>query len=332
MSYTHLTLQDRYVIYHLKLYGLSHREIGRRLCRHHTTISREIARNGPLHPGLAPYLHDFAQSRADARWKFARHRPRAGNARLHRYIRSRLLRFWSPEQISGRLCVDYPSDLDMRLSPEWIYQLVYREASEGGTLWTHLRRSHKKRRKQRRYGTGRGLIPGRVSIHERPLSVDGRSRYGDWEGDGVEGSKGTGIIATHVERKSRYLLATKVDTKQAQHLADRTVQAFRAIPKALRKTLTVDNGKEFARFKHIEEKTGLRVFFADPYAPWQRGTNENTNGLLRQFFPKGCDFRKVSNRDLDKVIKAINHRPRKCLDFKSPHEVLNQAKYGALVT
>jgi len=210
----------------------------------------------------------------------------------------------------------------MRIGTETIYQWVYGDTAEGGELHGYLRRRHPRRRRQRRYRSGRGLIPGRIGIAERPTIVDRRDRFGDWEADTVEGAKGSGGIASHVERKSRYLIAAKLADKKADTFAGETIRAFRRIPRAWRKTLTADNGKEFARFKRIEATTGLTVFFADPYAAWQRGTNENTNGLIRQYFPKGCDLRTVTHKHLAKVVNALNRRPRKCPGYRTPHEVL----------
>ena len=328
MPYCHLRLEERYVIYHLKVFGLSHREIGRRLGRHHTTIGREVSRNGPRYGGV--YYHENAQRHADARWRVARHHRRRAHGRLYRYVVRRLQRDWSPEQIAGRLMRDHPTDPLMRISPETIYRWAYREAAADGTLFLHLRRRHKKRRKQGR--GARGLIPQRVGIDQRPAIAELRQRLGDWEGDTVEGGKGRGALVSLVERRSRYLLAARLPDKTAETLATQTVRAFRRIPTRWRHTLTLDNGKEFARFKRIEAATGLTVYFADPHAPWQRGTNENTNGLIRQYFPKGCDFNKVSQKDLAKVTAKLNHRPRKCLDYQTPHEVLLSAVDGALAT
>ena len=252
MSYGHLSLNERYVIHHLTLYGLSNREIARRLGRHHSTIDRELVRNGPRYEGCA-YIHEAAQRRADARARWARPRHRREHQRLYRYVVTGLGQDWSPEQIAGRLKRDYRDDRDMRVSHETIYQWVYRDAAEGGKLFDHLRRRHHKRRKQGRYGTGRGLIPGRVSIAERPLIVEHRTRFGDWEGDTVEGAKGKGGIASLVERKCRYLLAAPLADKSAATMTGQASGALKRIPRAFRKTLTVDNGKEFASFKMIQE-------------------------------------------------------------------------------
>lgn len=232
MPYSHLTLQERYVIYHLVLYGLSLREIGRRLNRHHMTISREIKRNRPTYSDDAVYWHEAAQECADRRKCLSRHSIRRSNPQLVRYVKSRLKQDWSPEEITGRLMVDYPNNGLMRISPETIYQWIYSDAIQGGDLYTHLRRQHRRRRKQRRYGSGRGLIPGRVGICERPGVVDSRERFGDWESDTVEGAKGSGGIASHVERKSRYLLAAKLLNKTANTNDPRVCKSFQARSKS----------------------------------------------------------------------------------------------------
>ncbi|OXU15713.1 Transposase, IS30 family [Sedimentisphaera salicampi] len=169
----------------------------------------------------------------------------------------------------------------------------------------------------------RGRIPERAPISERPAVVDKRSRIGDWEGDTVSGKGHGSFVATHVERKTRYLLVGKMDDKSAASMNVTTKRIFRKIPKFKRKTLTVDNGKEFGGFKEMERMVGLCCYFADPYSSYQRGTNENTNGLLRQFFPKGTDFKKVSKAEIDKAVSLINNRPRKCLNYRTPNEMLS---------
>lgn len=329
MSYVQLTSEERYVIYHLKLYRLSLREIGRRLGRSHATISRELKRNGPAFSTWV-YWHQGAHSQAMQRRKQARHYRRHNHAPLLRYVERRLREEWSPDVIVAKLEMEHPNDPRMRVSIETVYHWVYRDAAQGGKLFGCLCRCHKKRRRQNRYGTGRGLIPGRISINKRPDVVAARRRFGDWEGDTVEGAKGSGNITTHVERKSRYLIAGKLINKTATVTAKAATSAFKRVPKALRHTLTLDNGKEFARFKDIEKDTGITVYFADPYSAWQRGTNENTNGLLRRYFPKGMDFRTVTEKTLAEAVKKLNHRPRKCLNYRTPHEVFQEAKRGAV--
>jgi IS30 family transposase len=249
---------------------------------------------------------------------------------LVEYVENKLRLDWPPEAISARLKLDYPNDGRMRVSHETIYRWVYLVAMEGGNLHQHLRRRHKKRRRQTRYGSGRRFIPGRVPISQRPPIVDTRERFGDWEGDTLEGRKGCGHLATHVERKSRFLVAKKLADKRAATMTQATTTSFWRFPKALRQTLTVDNGKEFSRFKELEAKTGLTVYFADPYAAWQRGTNENTNGILRHYYPKGFNFTTISDKELELVVKKINNRPRKCLDYRTPAEVMRKTLRGAL--
>jgi IS30 family transposase len=332
MSYYHLSSEERYVISYLFLGALSLREIGRRIGRHHSTISREIKRNRPTYADDAVYWYDAAQQYADQRKTKARHWRKKSNKQLVHYVLYKLIDDWSPEEIAGRLIVDYPNNEQMRISHEALYQWIYTDAVNGGNLYTHLRRCHKKRRKQRRYGSLRGLIPGRVSICQRPQAVDQRARFGDWEGDSLEGAKGSGAIATHVERKSRYLVAAKLSDKAASTMTIASASAFRPIPKQMRKTLTVDNGKEFAQFKQLEKITGFCIYFADPYSAWQRGCNENTNGLIRQYLPKGTSFKNITNNDLAIIVKKLNHRPRKCLNYQTPHEAIQQAINGAFAT
>jgi transposase, IS30 family len=309
------------------LADFSLRQIGRELGRHHTSISREIARNRPTYADDAVYWYDAAEHFAKERRHKARHRRRQ-HGRLVAYVTTKLNLDWSPEAISGRLKVDYPNDETMRISPETIYRWTYLDSRNKGSLHHHLRRRHKYRRRQKRYGSGRRFIPGRVSIDLRPPIVATRERFGDWEGDTMEGGKGKGGLATHVERKCRYLLAAKLTDKKAVTMTQQCIKSFRRTPRILRQTLTLDNGKEFMQFKELERKTGLKIYFADPYSAWQRGTNENTNGLLRQYFPKGTDFRNISEKEVAIVVKKLNNRPRKCLNYQTPYEVYCQALHG----
>lgn len=327
MPYTHLTERERYVISHLHVSGISLREIGHRLGRSHTTISREIRRNG--HPGTV-YWYTFTHNQAIARRSLARHKRRQNNNRLMRYVERRLRRKWSPEQIAYRLLLDNPDDDTMRISPEAIYQWIYQEAAHGGKQYIDLRRARKRRRKQAGYGTGRGLIQDRRPINTRPDCVNDKSRYGDWEGDTIIGKQGTGAIVTAVERKCLYLVAGKLPNKEAANLSEVASKKFSRIPSALKKTLTVDNGKEFADFKEIENKTGIIIYFADTYAPQQRGCNENANGLLRQYFPKGMDFNLIDKKEVAMAVRCLNNRPRKSLGYQTPAEVFYSIKNGAL--
>ncbi|MCA1765280.1 MAG: IS30 family transposase [Desulfobulbaceae bacterium] len=327
MSYSHLTEQERYVISHLRS-TFTIREIARRLNRHHSTISRELKRAKSRHP-YTVYWYDWAQRLAREKACKPRHLRRLSNSRLVKYVETKLRKQWSPEEISNRLKSDYPDDDSMRVSPETIYHWIYHEATGAGDLYHNLRRGHKKRRRQKRYGKGYRFA-GRKCITQRPEVVNERQRFGDWEGDTIEGKKSSGYIATVVERESRYLLATKLENKMAATLTARGTKSFRSIPRKMRKTLTVDNGSEFADFKEFERKTGLDIYFAKPYSPWQRGANENTNGLLRQYFPKGTDFKKVTEEDVIKAVKRLNNRPRKCLGYRTPCEIFWKEARGAL--
>jgi len=329
MSYAQLTREERYVIAHLKAFKLTLREIARRLNRHHSTISRELKRNGPSYPG-GVYWYDSAQARALERKAKPRHQRRRAHAELYGYVTQRLQARWSPECVAGRLALDFPRQPAMRVSHEAVYRWIVHDAQAGGQLYRCLCLAHKRRRRQRRYGSLRGLIPGRVSIVQRPAVVQTRHRFGDWEGDTVYGRRTRICLLTQVERKSRYLLAAKVSDRRAHSVAACKIAQFAAVPKRWRRTLTLDNGKEFAAFKQVEKATGLRVFFADPYCAWQRGTNEHTNGLLRRYFPKGTDFSQIADQELAFVVHALNNRPRKCLGYRTPYEVVHKALSGAL--
>ena len=330
MSYTHLNQRERMCLFYLLQCGLSLRKIGRKLNRSHSTISRELKRNKRI---LGYYCDRAAQSSAEKRKAIPRHTHRKSNEQLHDYVVKKLKLGWSPEIISQRLKRDFPhSKKKMRVSHEAICQWIYLDTKQGGTLFNNLVRCHRKRKEQRCYSSLRGIIPNRVDISLRPNVVDRRSRYGDWEGDTMVGYRHQGRLVTHVERKSRYLLAGKIKDGTATSFNDVSLRLFRQIPNNYRKTLTLDNGSENSKFMVLEEELSLQVYFAKPYASWERGTNENTNGLMRRFFPKGTDFLKVTDASLAKTVKMLNHRPRKCLNYRTPFEVFNSITGGALGT
>ena len=323
-----LTTHERYLITHLHQAGLTQAGIARRIGRHRATVGRELARN---RDGLGGYHYESAQ-RLAAQRRAAANRRRdklAPGSELGKYVRAKLRQRWSPEQIAGRLKRDHPRnrsrDPGLRVTPETIYRWIYARSQAGERWHEQLRRRRQRRRRRipgQRKGQ-RGVLPGRVGIEERPAVVDRRARFGDWEADTVEGAKGTGLVATHVERKSRYTKLGKLKDQRSDTLTASTCAIFRGLPKKLRRTSTFDNGKEFAGFKRIEQEVGLAVYFANPHAPWERGANENTNGLLRDYFPKGSDFRKITAARLAQVERMLNNRPRKCLDYRTPLEVLN---------
>jgi IS30 family transposase len=330
MSYSHFNARERVSLFYLNQMNLSLREIARRLNRSHTTISRELNRNKRV---VGCYCDQAAQDFAAKRKIKPRHQRRYANLKLRSYVITKLKLGWSPEIISNRLNKDYPYSIKkMVISAESIYQWIYKDVEQGGDLFNYLVRAHKKRKKQRRYNHLRSHIKNRVDISERPLIVEQRLRYGDWEGDTMVGHRHKGRLVTHVERKSRYLLACKINDGKASSFNKASLTLFQPLPKKCLKTLTLDNGSENTNFKQLEKALSINVYFAKPYASWERGTNENTNGLIRRYFPKGTDFLQLPSKELEKVVNLLNHRPRKCLKYKTPFEVFNSITGGALRT
>jgi len=318
MGYRHLNIDEREVILQMRAEGKGLQDIAENLGRNKATVSRELTRNksstGQYKPHLAQrYYH---RRRRDSKQPY-----RLNDKRLTHYVRKKLKQYWSPQQISGRLKVDYPSDDRMRISPVTIYSWIAADRREGGTVHLYLRQSKRKRRK--RYGRieKRGQIPDKRMIDKRPKVVDRRVRIGDWESDSVVGKSRASYIATHVERKSRYLVASKLKDLSAARMNRVTIRSLRKIEASKIKTMTFDNGKEFACFKELECVLSTEIYFAHPYHSWERGTNENTNGLLRQFFPKGTDFDQITKAQLDRKVELLNNRPRKCLLYRTPSEV-----------
>jgi IS30 family transposase len=315
MGYVHLNIDDREVVLKMRAQSASMQQIGGLLGRSAGTISRELRRNVSSTKEYKPHLAQryYEKRRDESKEPY---RLEEG-VFLREYVEKKLMEYWSPEQISGCLKKDHI----IVISPVTIYNWIYRDRENGGQFYLYLRQSHKRRRKRRASEDRRGQIPDRRMIDERPNIVDERSRIGDWESDTVEGRKGSGFIATHVERKSRYTVAAKTCDKSADTVTKATLDAMKNLPPENIKTMTFDNGKEFAGFKELEQGLNMTGFFARPYHSWERGTNENTNGLLRQFFPKGMDFCTVSQTDVDIALGLLNNRPRKCLNYRTPTEV-----------
>ena len=316
--YTQLTHVQRYQIYALKKAGVSQTQIAMVIGVHKSTISRELRRNTGGR-GYRPKQADLlAHHRASKR-----HAARISEATWGT-IESLLRQDWSPEQISGRL----KRDGEATVSHEWIYQYVLKDKQSGGTLYRHLRC---KRKRKKRYGSHerRGRIPDQVRISERPAVVDERSRLGDWELDTIIGAHHKQAIVSLTERKGRFALIAKVERKTADNV-NAAVQSLLEPYTDFVHTITSDNGREFAGFKQIAAETHAEYYFADPYASWQRGTNENTNGLIRQYFPKKCDFRTITDEQIQEAMDKLNNRPRKCLGFRTPNEVLLEAQTVAL--
>jgi IS30 family transposase len=307
-TYTQLTQEQRYQIYALMKMGHNQTEISNCIGVAKSTISRELKRNHGRRGYRPKQAHNLAMSRR----KKGQQRIQAGTWTI---IEEKIRLDWSPEQISGWLLRIH----QIHVSHEWIYQYILNDKKAGGDLCKHLR-CQKKRRK--RYGghDRRGKLPNRRSIEERPEIVDQRQRIGDWEVDTIVGKGHQQAIVTLTERKSRLALLRKVDRRTAELVGDAVIELLQPLTDCLH-TITGDNGKEFAEHERIAHAIDADFFFAHPYAAWERGANENMNGLVRQYIPKNRKLTSVTIDELEQIMIKLNHRPRKCLDFKSPFEV-----------
>lgn len=324
MSYHHLSRTERERLSQMHAQGASQAQIAGELGRAPSTISRELRRNGEE----SGYSACEARRKAERRRRERPLQRKLDNPRLNQAVRHGLGRRWSPEEIAGRLPRERPDDPGLRLSHQTIYRWL--EADRERLRQFRPLPAHRKRYRRRGRGENRGTIPNRTSIEKRPAAVEARSRYGDWEGDTIVGAGASGAILTCVERKSGYLVAAKMPDGTARSLNRSAERAFREVPVELRHTLTVDNGKEFAGHEQLSRRLGMPVYFAHAYSSNERATNENTNGLLRQYFPKGTDFRDVSHQALASAFEQINNQPRKRLDYRTPLEDLIQAGIVAL--
>ena len=329
MHYSHLSLPEREEINRGMAQGLSLRLIAASLGRSHTTLSREVLR----HTANIGYRACTAQFRARKRARKSRNLPFTMlRPTLWHEIQDMLRLCWSPKQISASLRETY-AEPAMHVSHETIYAALY--VLPRGTLRKELlsllRRKHK-RRKHR--GTllrdRRGQIADMVSIHDRPADVENRAIAGHWEGDLILGRNA--FIGTLVERTTRYLMLCKISKRKTQEACTAFAKRFNTLPLELRQSLTYDRGKEMSGHLELTKATKVKVYFCDPQSPWQRGTNENTNGLLRQFFPKGTDFSLITTRDLRRVEKLMNDRPREVLGWASPNKIFHSHLTGALGT
>lgn len=311
-----LSLDEREEISRGIAAGATFRAIARGLNRAVSTVSQEVARHG----GRARYRAAQADRAA---WESAR-RPKPcllfKNPQLQQIVTVKLKQDWSPQQIAGWLRDRYPGKPEMWVSHETIYRSLFIQARGAlkKELMGHLRSRRSFRRPRHAIDGRRGeRIANAVSIRQRPAEVEDRAIPGHWEGDLVEGSRGT-FIATLVERQSRFVILVKLSEKKTDVVVDALIKAVRKLPAALRKSLTWDRGSELADHAKFTVATDVKVYFCDPYSPWQRGSNENTNGLLRQYYPKGTDLSAVKQAQLDIVARKLNTRPRKTLDWKTP--------------
>ena len=309
--YEQLDLDERYELYRLHEAGKALREIGRLIGRSASTVSRELRRNalprGEYKPGSADRI---ALSRCRRRCRIEGLNP------LRTYVGDRLAMGWSPEQIAGRLRLEGSEHV---VGVETIYRFIYRPAVRREKLYRFLPRA-KASRGRRYFKRRRAPLEGRRSIHERPQSVASREEFGHWEGDLMQFRTQRGNLLTVCERKTRFSIAAPLKTKTAEETGRVLIAALARMPPQARRTITFDNGGEFAHHRQLENGLGIEAFFCDPHSPWQRGLIENTNGIFRRDMPRKCEMTNYSPDDIDEIAWALNSTPRKCLGFKTPAE------------
>lgn len=314
-SYKQLTHAQRYQIDALNRAGHSQSRIAEVISVHRSTVCREMSRNHARRGYLPRHAHLLALSRRRNKVK----------SRLHEHHWATVVHLmkldWSPEQIAGRLL----HEGGFQISHEWIYQYVMADKERGGNLYCYLRCQKQHRKRYGKNHRMRGGIRDRVSIDQRPMIVDQRRRMGDWEADTLAGRAWSTRVLTMVERKSRYTILGALANKSAQQTAQALVRCLRQHKGSVH-TLTVDNGQEFAAHRQVTAQLGTPIYFSDYYAAWQRGTVENTNGLLRQYLPKSKDFNALSRAELNYAQAQLNHRPRKCLGYRTPYEVFHSTR------
>lgn len=319
MPLHNLTQDERSAIQTMRAQGHNQAFIAEQLGRSPSTISRELRRNSVKGQH---YCATKAREKYLERKEHCRRPLLCENKELVRRVTENLSSYWSPEQIAGRLPIDFPNDPQMRISHETIYQWIYHKPKFHP--FRHcLRRRHAKRRQRGGRNVRKVPIPNRIDIGQRPAVVDKQERFGDWEADLVLGAHQEGVILTLVERKSMLYLTYVLPSKHAEGVAEATIEVLSGMPKGWLQTITYDNGTEFAAHEIVAQALGVETYFARPYASYERGKNENSNGLLRQYLPKKTSFKKLTQKQLDSYVEEINDRPRKNLNYRTPREVFN---------
>lgn len=318
--YSQLTLEQRYIIYSMLKIGFTYSKIAEVIGVHKSTVCREVKRNRGGRGYRPKQANEFANERKQARV----HLQIDGSTWA--FIERLICKEWSPEQISGWM----RKTMGLSISHEWIYQYVIKDKLAGGSLYLHLRC---KKKRKKRYGSNdrRGNLKNRVSIDERPDVVDARSRVGDWEADTIIGKAHKQAIVSLTERKSGLALIYKVDRRTQEKTEDAMKRLLHSISGKVH-TITSDNGKEFGNHEKIAKGLNCNFYFAHAYSSWERGTNENTNGLIRQYFPKNRDFRTITDKELIHAMKRLNNRPRKRLGYKTPNQVFFGESYNVALT
>ncbi len=320
-----LTAQERDLLAIWKAEGRSNKECARRLSRHPSTIGREMKRNSFCPSAKSSYyvaIHAQEKTR-ERRFKSAHSKHPLKNPWVYEYVTGKLREGWSPDSIAGRLKREHPLDKYWWITAETIYRWIYQKEQLKQGWYEYLRRKQRRRRKQKGRKVHRASIPDRISIRLRPEIVNQRSEFGHWEGDTVEGKGHKDGIHTEIERVSRKYLGKKVSAIKSEETVKAQEKIFIKMKKQARKSTTLDNGRENHLHFKLKDKLKMVTYFADPYSSWQRGSNEHGNWLLRYYFPKGTDFKKVSEEELQDVIEEINNRPRKILGYQTPNEVFN---------
>ena len=333
-KYTHLSNKERDYLFVLLQFGITNKEeIARRMNRDPTTIRREIKRNKTMigiknnnnpslkdDPNSFHYIPDRATKKYMKRRKESKQRCFLKTLPLFKFTLEKLQEGLSPELVAGRAKLEGIGDI----SHECIYQFIYSKKGKELELYQYLVRAHKKRRRQRGRKHRKSHIPNRIGIEMRSENINTRKEFGHWETDSVLGVRRKSALNTNRERKSRYIIIEKIPRKTANETQLAIRRRFKRFPLEARLSNTADNGSEFTDHQKVTKNIGMKFFFADPYASYQRGTNENGNGLIRRFYPKKTDFDLVTNAQIKEVENWINHRPMKCLNYKTPYEVFHE--------
>lgn len=317
-----ITKTERILIAQWKVAGLSNKVIAKRLGRCVSSIGREIKRNSFNGEFYEP-LHAQSNAEANKRRAWKAKEP-LKTPKIYSYVMDRLKRGWSPEQIAGRLRYEYPKDRSWWICPETIYAFVYKPDNKYKRLWEYLRRKQVRRKLKSGRKSLRVRIPDRVSIHQRPKEVEKRIEPGHWEGDSVVGKGHSSGLHTEYERVISLTKIEKVERINSDETIRAQIKIFEPLPKALRRSDTMDNGSEMVNHRRLKDQLGMDTYFADPYSAYQRGGNENANLWIRYYFPKGTDFSKVNEEEIQDIEWELNNRPRKRLGFKTPVEKLQE--------
>ena len=326
-KYTHLTREERHVFHAYLNENLSLRNIEKRIKRKASGLCREIKENSKdgTRDGYDP---DFAHLKSQFRkWDANRRKP-LKSREVMEYVLEKLKAEWSPDQIAKTIKLDHPDSSAMRISHETVYQFINSEEGKELGIVSSLRRGKFRKKKKKRNSPmdpKKQAIPDRISIHERHSIVSKRCRFGDWESDLMEGNRSSKIVlSVQKELKSQNVLLAKLKDKSSDETRKDIIRKFRSLPKSLKRTITFDNGRENAQHMKLTKALGIRTYFCDPYSSWQKGSVENIIGLIRQYIPKGTDLSTISSKRIQEIQDKLNNRPRKCLGYKTPHQVLSK--------